>query len=245
LFTRKRVTRAVDAKMSRLSERTSWAALKAHAARPGATDIVGLFTDDPQRATRYGLEAAGLYLDYSKNPVTDETLELLLSLAEHSSVAEQVQAMFDGRRVNITEGRPALHIALRNRSARPVLVDGRDVMPDVRLVLDRLRDFSEAVRAGKARGATGKPFTDIVNIGIGGSDLGPLTVCSALRPFGRSGPHVHFVSNVDGAHLAASNRSRKSESRTGRPVKARGLQRILSSSWIGRSVLAGLSMNAS
>jgi glucose-6-phosphate isomerase len=112
--------------------------------------------------------------------------------------------MFEGRRINVTENRPALHIALRNRSQRPVLVDGRDVMPDVIAVLERVHIFSEAVRSGEARGATDKPFTDVVNIGIGGSDLGPLTVCNALRPFARRGPRVHFVSNVDGAHLAAT-----------------------------------------
>ncbi|KPK33365.1 MAG: glucose-6-phosphate isomerase [Betaproteobacteria bacterium SG8_40] len=190
--------------MTRLTERPSWKALKAHAARPDATDIIGLFERDPQRAAAFSMEAGGLFLDFSKNPVSRETLALLLSLAEQASLEQQIQAMFEGRRVNTTENRPALHTALRNRSQRPVLVDGRDVMPDVRAVLERVRVFSEAIRNGEARGAAGKPFTDVVNIGIGGSDLGPLTVCEALRPFARSGPRVHFVSNVDGAHLAAT-----------------------------------------
>ncbi len=112
--------------------------------------------------------------------------------------------MFEGRRINITENRPVLHIALRNQSQRPIYVDERDVMPDVKAVLQRLREFSDAVRNGQLRGVTGKPFSDVVNIGIGGSDLGPLTACSALRPFAQGGPRVHFVSNVDGAHLAAT-----------------------------------------
>jgi glucose-6-phosphate isomerase len=190
--------------MTRLIERTSWKALTAHAARPGATDIIGLFEADSNRAKKFSLETAGLFLDYSKNPVSDETLKLLLSLAEHCSVPAQLQAMFEGRRINITENRAVLHIALRNRSQRPIVVDGRDVMPEVKAVLERMRIFSDAVRGGQLRGATGKPFTDVVNIGIGGSDLGPLTVCSALKPFTKDGPRVHFVSNVDGAQLAST-----------------------------------------
>ncbi|MGD8477200.1 MAG: glucose-6-phosphate isomerase, partial [Burkholderiales bacterium] len=188
--------------MARLTERNSWKALQAHAARPQAQDIRALFEEDSQRSARFGLEAAGLHLDFSKNPVSDTTLQLLLELAGQSSLSEQTVAMFEGRRINVTEDRPALHIALRNRSQRPVMVDGRDVMPDVRAVLERVREFSDAVRSGKARGITGQKFTDVVNIGIGGSDLGPQTVCTALTPFARSGPRVHFVSNVDGAHLA-------------------------------------------
>jgi glucose-6-phosphate isomerase len=190
--------------MARLTDRKSWKALEAHAALPQARNIVNLFASDPRRAERYCLEAAGLFLDFSKNPVSDETLQLLLALAADSSVAEHIQAMFDGRRINITENRPVLHIALRNQSPRPIQVEGRDVMPDVRAILQRVREFSESVRNATSRGATGKPFTDVVNIGIGGSDLGPLTVYSALRPHAQGGLRVHFVSNVDGAHLAAT-----------------------------------------
>lgn len=190
--------------MERLSERTGWKALAARAARPGATDIIGLFDADANRANKFSLEAAGLVLDYSKNPVSNETLELLVSLAEHASLPAQLKAMFEGRRINITENRAVLHIALRNRSQRPIVVDGRDVMPEVTAVLERMRTFSDAVRNGQLRGATGKPFTNVVNIGIGGSDLGPLTVCAALKPFAEDGPQVHFVSNVDGAHLAST-----------------------------------------
>jgi len=190
--------------MARLSERTSWKALDAHAARPAVTDILALFDADPNRARIFSLEAAGLVLDYSKNPVSDETLRLLLSLAEQSSLPAQIQAMFEGRRINITENRAALHIALRNHSQRPIIVDGQDVMPRITAVLERMRVFSDAVRSGQLRGATGKPFTDVVNIGIGGSDLGPMTVCSALKPFAKDGPQTHFVSNVDAAHLAST-----------------------------------------
>jgi glucose-6-phosphate isomerase len=163
-----------------------------------------LFDADAERASKFSLEAAGLFLDYSKNPISDGTLAMLLSLAEHSSVTEQIKAMFEGRRINISENRAVLHIALRNRSQRPVIVNGSDVMPDVTAVLERMRTFSDAVRSGQLRGATGKRFTDVVNIGIGGSDLGPLAVCAALKPYTEGGPKVHFVSNVDGAHLAAT-----------------------------------------
>ena len=190
--------------MARLTERSSWKRLAAHAAAAQSKDIRILFEQDAQRGIRYCLEAAGLFLDFSKNPVSDETLRLLIELANQSSLPDQVRAMFDGRRINVTENRPALHTALRNRSQRPILVDGHDVMPDVRAVLEQMRSFSGAVRSGKALGITNQPFTDVVNIGIGGSDLGPQTVCSALGPLARGGPRVHFVSNVDGAHLAAT-----------------------------------------
>lgn len=190
--------------MTRLTERSSWQALQALAAAPDARDILELFKRDPQRAESFSVSAAGLHLDYSKNPVSTDTLALLLSLAEQASVAQQIQAMFDGRRINITENRPVLHTALRNRSERPIIVDGRDVMPEVRAVLERIRKFSESVRNGTTCGVTGKAFTDVVNIGIGGSDLGPLTVCEALRPYAADGPRTHFVSNVDGAHLGAT-----------------------------------------
>ncbi len=189
--------------MARLIERSSWKSLEAHAARPGATNILAMFDADPNRARNFSVEAAGLFLDYSKNPVSQETLELLLSLAEHSSVPEQLQAMFEGRRINVTENRPVLHVALRNRSRRPIIVNGHDIMPGIHDVLARMRTFSEAVRGGQMRGATGKPFSHVVNIGSGGSDLGPLTVCTALKPFANNVPRVHFVSNVDGAHLGA------------------------------------------
>ena len=166
--------------------------------------IADLFAQDPARAQEFSVAACGLLLDYSKNPVSRQTRRLLVTLAEDASLPAQIVAMFEGKRINVTEKRAVLHTALRNRSDRPVLLDGKDVMPDVRAVLSRLRDFSELVRGGIARGYTGLPFTDVVNIGIGGSDLGPLMVCSALRPYCSPDLRVHFVSNVDGAHLAAT-----------------------------------------
>ena len=166
--------------------------------------IADLFAQDPARAQEFSVAACGLLLDYSKNPVSRQTRRLLVTLAEDASLPAQIAAMFEGKRINVTEKRAVLHTALRNRSDRPVLLDGKDVMPDVRAVLSRLRDFSELVRGGIARGYTGLPFTDVVNIGIGGSDLGPLMVCSALRPYCSPDLRIHFVSNVDGAHLAAT-----------------------------------------
>jgi glucose-6-phosphate isomerase len=188
----------------RLIDRPSWKALHAHARDLGETRILDLFAQDPQRAQGFSLEACGILLDYSKNPVSAETRRLLLALAEDASVPAQIAAMFEGKRINVTEKRAVLHTALRNRSSQPVLVDGRDVMPDIRTVLERMRGMAERVRGGIAKGCSGRPFTDVVNIGIGGSDLGPLMVTTALRPYGSPGLRAHFVSNVDGAHLAAT-----------------------------------------
>jgi len=190
--------------MPRLHERPAWKALEAHALEMREARIADLFAQDRARAQEFSVAACGLLLDYSKNPLSRQTRRLLVTLAEDASLPAQITAMFEGKRINVTEKRAVLHTALRNRSDRPVLLDGKDVMPDVRAVLSRLRDFSEQVRGGIARGYTGLPFTDVVNIGIGGSDLGPLMVCSALRPYGSPDLRVHFVSNVDGAHLAAT-----------------------------------------
>ncbi len=166
--------------------------------------ILDLFASDPNRVTDFSLEAAGWFLDYSKNPVSRETIRLLIAAAEDAGVPAQIKAMFEGRKINITEKRAVLHTALRNRSRRPVMVDGQDAMPGVLQVLERVRAFCGAVRAGDARGFTGREFSDVVNIGIGGSDLGPLMVTRALQPFADGQPRVHFVSNIDGAHLAAT-----------------------------------------
>ncbi|HYN27493.1 MAG TPA: glucose-6-phosphate isomerase [Burkholderiales bacterium] len=190
--------------MLRLHERPAWKALEAHALEMHDARIADLFVQDPARAQAFSVAACGLLFDYSKNPLSRHTRRLLVTLAEDAGLPAQIAAMFGGKRINVTEKRAVLHTALRNRSERPVLLDGNDVMPDVRAVLSRMRDFSERVRDGITRGHTGLPFTDLVNIGIGGSDLGPLMVCSALRPYGSSDLRVHFVSNVDGAHLAAT-----------------------------------------
>ena len=188
----------------RLTDRPTWKALDKHARDLRDLRILDLFAGDPERSTSFSIEACGLLFDYSKNPLTAETRQLLVAAAEDASVPAQVAAMFEGRKINVTEKRAVLHTALRNRSDRPVLVDGKDVMPDIRAVLSRMQAMAERVRGGIARGVTGEAFTDIVNIGIGGSDLGPLMVTTALRPYTSPALRAHFVSNVDGAHLAAT-----------------------------------------
>jgi glucose-6-phosphate isomerase len=161
-----------------------------------------LFDEDPVRVSRFSLEDAGLYLDYSKNRIVAETLCLLHDLAHTARLGHAIERMFAGERINTTEGRAVLHTALRNRGPEAVRVDGEDVMPSVRTVLARMRRFSEAVHSGEYRGLCGAPFTDIVNIGIGGSHLGPLLVTRALRPNQKRGLRVHFVSNVDPTDIA-------------------------------------------
>ncbi len=176
--------------------------LRAHHWEMKGRRLRDLFAEDPERFTRFSLQLDDLLLDYSKNLVLPETMEQLLALARAADVEGGREAMFDGERINSTEGRAVLHTALRNRSERPVLVDGHDVMGDVREVLAAMGAFSDAVRDGAIGGATGERFTDVVNIGIGGSDLGPAMVTRALSPYGRPELRCHFVSNVDGAHLS-------------------------------------------
>ncbi|WP_443147516.1 glucose-6-phosphate isomerase [Prosthecomicrobium sp. N25] len=159
-----------------------------------------LFAADPERFARFSARQGDLLLDYSKNRIAPTTMELLVELARAADLEDWRDRMFAGEPINLTEGRAVLHVALRNRSARAVMVEGRDVMPDVTDVLVRMGAFAEAVRSGAVRGSTGKAFTDVVNIGIGGSDLGPAMVTLALAPY-HDGPRVHFVSNVDGAHI--------------------------------------------
>ena len=161
-----------------------------------------LFEADPQRFKKFSLEFEGVLLDFSKNRVTGETMKLLYALAKDRDVAGWTRKMFSGEKINITENRAVLHIALRNRSNRPIVVHGKDVMPEVNRVLQHMDEFSEAVRSGTWKGYTGRAITDFVNIGIGGSDLGPVMVTEALKPYGRKGPKAHFVSNVDGTHIA-------------------------------------------
>jgi glucose-6-phosphate isomerase len=192
--------------MSALTRSPAWQALVAHKPSIDATSMRELFAADPERFARMSREACGLFVDWSKHRVTDETLALLLALARQADVEGWRDRMFAGEKINGTEGRAVLHTALRNRSGRPVLVDGKDVMPDVTAVLARVRDFSERVRSGAWRGHTGETITDLVNIGIGGSDLGPVMVTEALRPYGRPDLRAHFVSNVDGTHIAETLR---------------------------------------
>jgi glucose-6-phosphate isomerase len=196
--------------MSTLTQSPAWQALQSHHATANATNMRGLFAGDATRFERFSLDLGDLFVDYSKNLVTAETMRLLVALAEQQKVAEWRDRMFAGDKINGTEGRAVLHVALRNRSNRPILVDGKDVMPEVNGVLARMRRFTEALRTGAWKGWTGKRITDVVNIGIGGSDLGPVMVCEALRPYwqspGKTGAdqgrlRAHFVSNVDGTHF--------------------------------------------
>lgn len=187
--------------MSKLTTSPIWRRLTKHQQEIAPRHMREMFQDDPQRFEKFSLQFNDILLDYSKNRITEETLALLMQLARESHVEEWRERMFSGEKINFTENRAVLHTALRNRSNKPVLVDGKDVMPDVNRVLKQMREFTERVRSGAWKGYTGKPITDIVNIGIGGSDLGPFMACTALKPFSRPDLHAHFVSNVDGAHL--------------------------------------------
>lgn len=180
----------------------AWAALDAHAAVMRSVHLRALFDADPGRAERMTTAIGPLLADWSKHRVTDETLTLLLDLARAADVTGLRDAMFAGERINATEGRAVLHVALRDRSGRPVRVEGEDVMPAVEASLAHMRRFSDAVRAGVWRGHTGERITDVVHIGIGGSDLGPRMVVDALAADATGGPRLHFVSNVDGADIA-------------------------------------------
>jgi len=175
--------------------------LKITAAETNATDIRAAFAADPGRFAQFSVAFDDLLMDYSKCAINAEVMSLLETLAVEGGVAEKRDAMFGGEAINFTEGRAVLHTALRNRSNKPVLVDGKDVMPDVNAVLAAMGAFADGIRSGNLKGATGKPITDVVNIGIGGSDLGPVMATLALSPF-HDGPKLHFVSNIDGAHIA-------------------------------------------
>ncbi|MFZ2517240.1 MAG: glucose-6-phosphate isomerase [Anaerolineae bacterium] len=188
-----------------LKELPAWQALAAHQREMADRHMRDLFAQDPQRCERFSLRLGDILLDYSKNRITEKTMALLLDLARQAGLQAKIEAMFSGEKYNNTEKRAVLHIALRNRANRPILADGVDVMPAVNRVLAHMREFSQAVRSGAWRGYSGQAITDIVNIGIGGSDLGPKMVCEALKPYGgrSSGPplRVHFVSNVDSTDL--------------------------------------------
>ncbi len=179
----------------------AWGQLAAHAADTASRPMRALFEADSGRFARFSLRLNDLLLDYSKNRITAETMDLLTTLAAQAGVEAARDRMFEGAPVNTTEHRAVLHVALRNRADRPILVDGHDVMPGVAAVLDKMRDFCAKVHSGEWTGATGKRVTDIVNIGIGGSDLGPAMVAEALTPYHVPDLNTHFVSNVDGTHI--------------------------------------------
>lgn len=188
--------------MSKLTDSPAWQALQSHQRETAGIQMRDQFAEDPGRFDRYSLRIGEILFDYSKNRITERTMGLLMDLARQSNLGQRIEAMFNGDKINTTEGRAVLHTALRNRSNTPVYVDGQDVMPEVNRVFEKMRDFSSAVRSGKWLGYTGKPIRDIVNIGIGGSDLGPKMVCEALKPYGAPYLRVHFVSNVDSTDLA-------------------------------------------
>jgi glucose-6-phosphate isomerase len=188
--------------MSSLTHSSCWQALARHAKDMQAVRMLDLFTADPGRFERFSLRFEDFLVDYSKNRITEETLGLLLALARQAGVEERRDLMFAGERINVTENRAVLHVALRNRSSQPMLVDGVDVMPAVNRVLEQMRKFCLSVRSGAWKGYSGEAITDVVNIGIGGSDLGPQMVTEALRPYSSDALRVHFVSNVDATHIA-------------------------------------------
>ncbi len=183
----------------------AWKALAEHKKTIEALHLRELFAKDKERFEHFSLEAGDVFLDYSKHRVTAETMKLLFDLARQQEVESWRDKMFAGEKINGTEGRAVLHVALRNRSNTPIVVDGKDVMPEVNAVLKKMRGFTEKLRSGEWKGHTGKRITDVVNIGIGGSDLGPVMVTEALKPYGRA-LRAHFVSNVDGTHLAETVR---------------------------------------
>lgn len=188
--------------MARLTEHPSWEVLCKHQKTIATLHMRQLFESDPKRFDKFSLKLDDLLLDYSKHRVTEETLSLLFQISREAKIEEWRDRMFSGEKINTTEDRAVLHTALRNRSNTPVYVDGHDVMPDVNAVLAKMRTFSDKIRSGEWKGYSGKQITDIVNIGIGGSDLGPVMVCDALKPYARPDLNVHFVSNIDGAHLS-------------------------------------------
>jgi glucose-6-phosphate isomerase len=187
--------------MSALTKSPPWIALQRHAEAMREVQLRQLFAQDPRRFERFSLRLADLLVDYSKHRINEETLQLLFALARGTRVEEWRDKMFAGEKINTTENRAVLHVALRNRSNRPILVDGRDVMPEVNEVLARMRRFTDRLRSGEWKGETGARITDVVNIGIGGSDLGPVMATEALRPDWQEGLFAHFVSNVDSTHF--------------------------------------------
>ena len=180
----------------------AWNKLEFHFEAAKEIQLKELFKNDANRFSKYSLRFEDILIDFSKNLITKETIELLLDLAKESGLEQAIEEFFKGEKINQTEGRSVLHTALRNSSDRKVKVDGKDVMPEVREVLQKMKLFSDQVISGSWKGYTGLPITDIVNIGIGGSDLGPLMVTEALKPYKKENITAHFVSNVDGTHIA-------------------------------------------
>jgi len=185
-----------------LTKQKAWKKLQTHYKKTKELHLRDLYADDPQRGERLTAEAAGIFLDYSKNRITDETVKLLIRLAEESGLRERIDAMFRGDKINVTEKRAVLHVALRAPRGTSILVDGQNVVPDVHAVLDKMADFSNRVRSGEWKGHTGKRIRNVINVGIGGSDLGPVMAYEALKHYSERGMTFRFVSNVDGTDFA-------------------------------------------
>jgi glucose-6-phosphate isomerase len=185
-----------------LRKRSAWTALKDHHQKIEGVHLRQLFAEDAKRGERLAAEAVGIYLDYSKNRITDETLKLLLQLAEQSGLRERIDGMFSGEKINVSEGRAVLHVALRAPRSASISVDGRNVVPDVHAVLDKMADFANRVRGGDWKGHTGKRIRNVINVGIGGSDLGPVMAYEALKHYSERSMNFRFVSNVDGTDFA-------------------------------------------
>jgi glucose-6-phosphate isomerase len=194
-----------------LHERPAFRALERHRGDVRALHLRDLFADDPDRGRRLTADAEGLYLDFSKNRVTDETLRLLVELAEQSNLRPRIEAMFSGEKINVTEDRAVLHVALRATAGSSIVVDGHDVVPEVHRVLDRIAAFAERVRSGDWTGRTGRPIRNVVNIGIGGSDLGPVMAYEALRHAATRDLVFRFVSNVDATDFAEATRDLRAD----------------------------------
>src|SRR6266436_510685 len=189
------------AQIAPLTGRHAWKGLAAHYRNIRDLHLRKLFADDPKRGERMTVEAVGLYLDYSKNRITDETLKLLLQLADESGLRERIDAMFRGEKINITENRAVLHVALRAPRRTSIVVDGENVVPQVHAVLDKMSAFADRVRSGAWKGHTGRRIRNVINTGIGGSDLGPVMAYEALRHYSDRAMTFRFVSNVDGTDL--------------------------------------------
>jgi len=187
---------------SQLTKLVAWQALEAHYSKIRELHLQKLFADDPNRGERMTADAVGIYFDYSKHRITDETLRLLLQLAEESGLRSRIDAMFRGEKINVTEKRAVLHVALRTPKGQSIIVDGEDVVPHVHAVLNRMADFSNRVRSGEWKGHTGRPIRNVVNIGIGGSDLGPVMAYEALQYYTQRNLNFRFVSNIDGTDFA-------------------------------------------
>src|SRR5262245_40668948 len=185
-----------------LTQRPAWTALQAHQKTIAPLHLRKLFADDAQRGERLALDAMGIYFDYSKNRITNETLRLLVQLAEQSGLRQRIDAMFRGEKINVSENRAVLHVALRAPKGSSIVVDGQNVVPGVHAVLDKMNGFADRVRRGAWKGQTGKRIRNVINIGIGGSDLGPVMAYEALRHYSARDMTFRFVSNVDGTDFA-------------------------------------------